>query len=109
MSGFYGDNQNQNYGWGEYNMGEDADGFQQDNMGFQSFDYGGAPTRPDSGAPSSYLQPDPAMYAGSVLTPEPTPQFQEGPAGEFDQEPPLLEELGINPDHIMQKHWVLAC
>ena len=33
MSGFYGDSQGQqNYAWGEYNMGDDTSGFQQDNM-----------------------------------------------------------------------------
>jgi len=106
MSGFYGEQSgNQNYGWGEYNMGEDqsSGAFQQDNLGFQSFDYSSASPRPGGGAAAAdpYLQPSSGLYAGSVLTPEPVPQYQD--QGEFDQEPPLLEELGINPDHIMQK------
>ena len=59
----------------------------------------------------------------------PAPGFGESGAGTrsgFEDEPPLLEELGINPDHIMQKtltvlnpmrstdvskvsHYVLSC
>ena len=33
-----------------------------------------------------------------------TPDAPPGPGGDdFSNEPPLLEELGINPDHIVQK------
>ncbi|XP_043194887.1 protein YIPF5-like, partial [Amphibalanus amphitrite] len=111
MSGFYDDTQGQqNYGWGEYNMGDDTNGFQQDNMGFQSFDYGGGGSADlgggGAGAPASpYLQPEPVpAYSGSLLTPDPVSGYPEdGSGGQFDQEPPLLEELGINPDHILQK------
>merc|ERR1719384_1622412 len=46
-------------------------------------------------------------YTGQMFVPDsqPSPSYG-GHAGQtdgFEDEPPLLEELGINPDHIMQK------
>ena len=40
---------------------------------------------PDSGPAPGFGEPGPGARSG------------------FEDEPPLLEELGINPDHIMQK------
>ena len=46
-------------------------------------------------------------YTGQMFIPDsqPPPSFSAHSAHQdgFDDEPPLLEELGINPDHIMQK------
>ena len=45
-------------------------------------------------------------YTGAMFIPDtqPSPSYvaPSGASG-FEDEPPLLEELGINPDHIMQK------
>jgi len=43
-------------------------------------------------------------YTGSILTPEPMQTYNDLPVDDdFENEPPLLEELGINFDHIKQK------
>ena len=45
-------------------------------------------------------------YTGTMFIPDsqPPPSYGTHDQGHgFDDEPPLLEELGINPDHIMQK------
>lgn len=54
--------------------------------------------------------PDPvfaanAPYTGNIMTPQAPPQSElaDAYAGGFEDEPPLLEELGINFDHIYQK------
>ncbi|XP_065223654.1 protein YIPF5-like [Planococcus citri] len=51
-----------------------------------------------------YLNPasSPA-YQGNIFTPMDTAPEKYGSGGEFDDEPPLMEELGINPEHIFQK------
>jgi len=91
----------------EWNPGQ-ADGFQQ-------FDYSGYAASnqnsyaQDTSATVGYTQE--AAYTGSMFIPEPIqpePIFNKGPGGgggssAFDDEPPLLEELGIHPDHILQK------
>jgi len=80
--------------------------------GFQQFDYGGYNSNQnsfsqDSSATVGYTQE--AAYTGSMFIPEPLqpePTFNKGHgagASAFDGEPPLLEELGIHPDHILQK------
>lgn len=74
---------------------------------FGQFDYDSRQSMkmpPGPGAPSSqgmYYPPPPA-YSGSILTPEASP-FNEPMTENYDDEPPLLEELGINFDHILQK------
>ena len=77
---------------------------------FQQFDYGanGGGGGYDQGqGGSSYLSQQ-TEYTGQMFIPDsgPAPSFGEPGAGArsgFEDEPPLLEELGINPDHIMQK------
>jgi len=60
------------------------------------------------GGLAPYLQDQP-IYSGSMFTPsvsQPEPSsggFHHQASSAFDDEPPLLEELGINPDHILQK------
>ena len=86
---------------------------------FQQFDYGNygqTPTttdysqpspRPPSGLSNPYLTTTTdTAYTGAMFIPDtqPAPAYA-APAGAsgFEDEPPLLEELGINPDHILQK------
>ena len=76
---------------------------------FQQFDYGASGGGYDQGQQggSSYLSQQ-TDYTGQMFIPDsgPTPGFGEPSGGArsgFEDEPPLLEELGINPDHIMQK------
>jgi len=75
---------------------------------------------------SAFMAPPPPMsqpYTGAIFQPQPYMQKQSsigprssfnGPSsggsgggdyGEYEDEPPLLEELGINFDHIVQKTW----
>lgn len=74
---------------------------------------------------SAFMAPPPPMsqpYTGAIFQPQPQMQRQpslgahsgfnggnsaRGGAGDYDyeDEPPLLEELGINFDHIVQKTW----
>lgn len=60
------------------------------------------PGRYSSGVPSGYYPPQSSSYTGSILTPDPTSSFSQA-TDNFEDEPPLLEELGINFDHIWQK------
>ena len=54
----------------------------------------------------SYASPEMNMYTGSIMTPA-APVYGEkaesGSGENYDDEPPLMEELGINFDHIVQK------
>ena len=54
----------------------------------------------------SYMTQDQA-YTGTMFVPDmsaPASSFTgTSDSGGFEDEPPLLEELGINPDHILQK------
>lgn len=44
------------------------------------------------------------QYTGQIFTPQAPPEAHYGGSSDnFDDEPPLLEELGINFDHIRQK------
>lgn len=75
---------------------------------------------------SAFMAPPPPMsqpYTGAIFQPQPQMQRQPslgprssfngqsssggggGDYGDYDDEPPLLEELGINFDHIVQKTW----
>jgi len=106
--------------WSNYNQQDWNTG----HADFQQFDYGGGGDDKllggggytansggghDTSGMSPYLQDQP-LYSGSMFIPSDQPSaasngFQAGAAGSsaFDDEPPLLEELGINPDHILQK------
>jgi len=103
--------------WSNYNQQDwNQQGQSQD---FQQFDYGNygqTPTttdysqpspRPASGLSNPYLTTTTdTAYTGAMFIPDtqPAPAYA-APAGAsgFEDEPPLLEELGINPDHILQK------
>ncbi|NXR91851.1 YIPF7 protein, partial [Hypocryptadius cinnamomeus] len=65
-----------------------------------------AEKQPAGGAfvPSDML-PSPQSYSGQILQPAYSPDAppQLGYVDGFDEEPPLLEELGINFEHIWQK------
>ena len=81
--------------------------FLQQTGDFQQFDYGGGGVGgyDQSGGQVSYLSQQ-TDYTGSMFIPDTanTAAYDHAhkPSG-FEDEPPLLEELGINPDHILQK------
>ncbi|XP_006021794.1 protein YIPF7 [Alligator sinensis] len=54
---------------------------------------------------SPEIIPSSQNYTGQILQPTYNPEFlsHSNSSGSFDEEPPLLEELGINFDHIWQK------
>jgi len=102
--------------WSNYNQ---QDWNQQQSQEFQQFDYGNygqtdyaqPQSTPSPRPPSSQGNPYLATggdtaYTGSMFIPDlqtpPAYVPTQGASG-FEDEPPLLEELGINPDHIMQK------
>ncbi|XP_060083713.1 protein YIPF5-like [Ylistrum balloti] len=77
-----------------------AQGFGQDPQ-FGQFDYSQG-----YAGDQTYSAPQ-NVYTGSIMTPE-VPNTYSGPASNgggdnFEDEPPLMEELGINFDHITQK------
>ncbi|XP_014771925.1 protein YIPF5 [Octopus bimaculoides] len=89
---FYSSNYYENQSSG-YNM--DTQGFGQEPQ-FGQFVYSQTTT-------TEYIttnSQDP--YFGSIMTPEPT-VYQTTAPDSFEDEPPLMEELGINFDHITQK------
>ena len=67
--------------------------------------YGGYGNYP----PQQMMQPDHSQsYSGQIMQPSQGGSSQDtfthsGYSGSFDDEPPLLEELGINFDHIYKK------
>merc|ERR1712212_1137910 len=70
--------------------------------------YGQQHQQQETDPSNPYLAPNaPNPYTGSMFVPDPSPGPQDykavhGPP-EWEDEPPLLEELGIHPDHILQK------
>jgi len=95
-----------NYGGQEWTQPQGQD--------FQQFDYGNydVPGSAPSGYPATqdtnpYISTMEGAYTGSMFVPDssPAPDSYKAVHGasEWDDEPPLLEELGINPDHILQK------
>jgi len=125
--GFY--NPNAGYGWNTgpgdhqqyaytYDMdpstaGSDFGGDQP----FKQFDYNqqaAVENYPPAVAAGGYPQPqsygdiptNTSPYTGTILTPSSANQFETA-ASDFEDEPPLLEELGINFDHIIQKTWAV--
>lgn len=66
---------------------------------FATFDYSGQEQTGTTQTP----YPSHSTYTGSILTPDPLKSAYADGRNDFDDEPPLLEELGINFDHIMQK------
>merc|ERR1719419_12133 len=64
----------------------------------------------DQGAGAVSYMPQDQAYTGSMFIPDSSATFSTGGSynnkdtnSGFEDEPPLLEELGINPDHIFQK------
>jgi len=105
--------QGQDSTWSSYGGQEWSQPQGQD---FQQFDYGnyGQTDPAASGVgyhggqdTNPYLNTGEGAYTGSMFVPDssPMPDSYKNVHGssEWDDEPPLLEELGINPDHIMQK------
>lgn len=105
-------------GYGEqgFNPNMDQQGFfQTDYDQQQGYDVGGQQYGAPAPAPAGYddysqqgyggqpqmLSPQ-VPYTGQIMTPEPMPSAGSY-SDSFDDEPPLLEELGINFEHIYQK------
>jgi len=104
-----GDWQGGGQDWSSYNQDDWSNTGQAHD--FQQFDYGQQgggqyDQGHGGGGHVSYMSQDQA-YTGTMFVPDmsaPASSFT-GPSdtGGFEDEPPLLEELGINPDHILQK------
>lgn len=102
MSGFT----NQENYWGQPHQGQynfEPAGFGQPNQQFEFQSY----SEQQSGdytayAQKRYLDPTQGSYAGDMFTQDDFPKGINGFVDEED-EPPLLEELGIDPERIMQK------
>lgn len=80
-----------------YDLGPDQ--FPSDPQ-FGQFDY----TQPNAGyaQPTSYMTPQ-QTYTGNIMTPEPVAAYNPDGGEDYENEPPLMEELGINFEHIKQK------
>jgi len=105
--------------WSAVNQGAGVSFGMDANFGqeqqFQSFDYPTSVPETVAGTgiypsmplyDSSYISPAPQPYSGQFLNPNEAVYQAPPPATgstDFEDEPPLLEELGINPDHIFQK------
>ncbi|GIX71007.1 protein YIPF5 [Caerostris extrusa] len=95
------DNMNAAGGAYRYDFGTPEFGTQPQ---FGQFDYDSSQNMnvPPTAVPSQSLYPPVGPYSGSILTPESAAPFTS-PSENYEDEPPLLEELGINFDHILQK------
>ncbi|XP_026476248.1 protein YIPF5-like [Ctenocephalides felis] len=102
---------NPNEYWNQQNPPDHSYNFEvPDDFGFQSFD-NDPNQQPLSNQNQMYpnvpFTPTENVYTGQVYDPNLMPKTDQyshgGGGGEFDDEPPLLEELGINPDHILKK------
>ncbi|XP_041360073.1 protein YIPF5-like [Gigantopelta aegis] len=80
-----------------YDMGG-GQAFGQDQQ-FQQFDYNQGYGIEGQGQ----MESPQAAYPGSIMTPSTSLYDQAGTASNYEDEPPLMEELGINFDHIVQK------
>lgn len=101
MSGYGADDQGfYNYDSQGYNMGDEQ--FPQDPQ-FQSFDYSQGGASGGYAGESPYYGQQQSPYTGSIMTPDTMPAFTKEDTEDYDNEPPLMEELGINFDHIAQK------
>lgn len=102
MSGYTGQ---ENY-WGQsaqspYNF--ESPGFGQPNQQFEFQTYSGdQQTEYNAYTQNTYSNPTQGAYAGDIFSQD---DFVKGEQGFEDNEtePPLLEELGIDPDRIVQK------
>lgn len=82
----------------QYNF--DSSGFGQPNQQFEFQTYNEQSSPDYSYSQKTYLDPTQNAYAGNMYTPD---EFGKGTDDFEEGEPPLLEELGIDPDRIMQK------
>lgn len=125
-SGFYGGD-NKQFGWDgqtsqpgfTYDMTAAEQFGQEPQFGkeqsFGTFDYSnqdaaaGYVTQSSAPYPQPYYDTPAAsnMYAGSIMTPQVPPIYDTNEVSSFEDEPPLMEELGINFDHILQKTWAV--
>jgi len=104
QQGFY--SADYNYGNQSYDLGQDQlqndSQFPQDTQ-FGQFDY--SQSQQGYGAPpgGAYVA-TPNPYSGNIMTPDPMASYAP-PEGvdDYENEPPLMEELGINFEHIKQK------
>lgn len=96
------DNPNQGFYYDQFNY--DMGGAEQFPAApqFGQFDYTqsgpSSPQYPDA----SYYPPAANTYTGSIMTPDVNTQYA-GETSDFENEPPLMEELGINFEHICHK------
>jgi len=86
-----------------YSFGGEAD-LSVSQQNFESFDYGGQAQAPQQ-APvdAGYYDPSKSAPQYFVPTQNPVAPAQSEFETNFEDEPPLLEELGINPSHIIEK------
>ena len=109
----FGNDQQQLYGasgWGDqsnfsYDMG--SSGFGQEQQ-FQSFDYVSDVNHSTASQPPTYTSAQTSNYGyyapqPTMMTPGPIAEHVQPSDMSIDDEPPLLEELGIYPDAILQK------
>ncbi|KAK3768634.1 hypothetical protein RRG08_065928 [Elysia crispata] len=109
MSGFQQDGEfyQSNY-YDNQNYGYDANAQAQFGVEpqFGQFDYSQGYGGGNQGYEQGFMAPDPqAPFTGSIMTPSPMAYEEKSGSGgdNYDDEPPLMEELGINFDHIVQK------
>ncbi|BFZ15324.1 hypothetical protein BsWGS_18363 [Bradybaena similaris] len=97
--GFYQSNyyDNQSYG---YDPNAEAQFGQEPQFGQFNYNQGGYAEGSTYG-----VSADQSVYTGSILTPSPVAVQEKHDRGSdnYEDEPPLMEELGINFDHIVQK------
>lgn len=92
---------NQNYA---YDVNSQAQFGQEQQFG--QFDYSQGYGGPNQGYDQGFMAADPQTpFTGSIMTPSPLVYEEKNGSGgdNYDDEPPLMEELGINFDHIIQK------
>ncbi|XP_012147588.1 yip1 domain-containing 1 [Megachile rotundata] len=83
------------------NYNFDTSGFGQPNQQFEFQTYSDQQSVNYSYNQKSFLNPNESVYAGDMFSQD---NFPKGPVGfDTEEEPPLLEELGINPDRILRK------
>uniref|UniRef100_H2ZE57 Protein YIPF n=1 Tax=Ciona savignyi TaxID=51511 RepID=H2ZE57_CIOSA len=102
--GFYQSNYNSNQdpGYNQQQGGGYAQGFYDNQGGYdQSGSYGGYPQQQPTMMNPMYN----TQYSGDIMQPQEQMGSlpNDGYSGGFEDEPPLLEELGINFDHIFRK------
>lgn len=97
QGGFYDQNYGQNESYNMYGQGNGG-------AGGQGFSYG---QYEDPAAQFQHYAPDNPQYYNpqysGTIEQKPVHQVDEATGNEFENEPPLLEELGFNFDHIWQK------